>query len=91
MAEDREKRLSDVADVIREAWCKHEFLREAIGRLWGNTESDYSDNKELLFGCDLLMGSVTEDLKNAFNQLENETTKETPSTVELLRKKEGNA
>jgi len=39
--------------------------REAIEALWGNGNYDFSQDEVFLFGCNLLLDGITDDLEEA--------------------------
>ncbi|MDA8215226.1 MAG: hypothetical protein M0Z64_08110 [Nitrospiraceae bacterium] len=59
-------------DMIYEVRCRHEFLAHAIIKLWGNGDSCFCGNDEVIFGCQLLLHDSTAKLDKVLLQLDPE-------------------
>jgi hypothetical protein len=60
----------NVLDQLNEVRAKYTFLREAIVNLWGNEHTEYGE--EYVFGCNLLMADVGDELKEIHKALDPE-------------------
>lgn len=59
-------------DMLYQIRCKHAFLSHAITELWGNGDSCFCGNQEVIFGCQLIMHDVDVNLDNVLLKLDPE-------------------
>jgi len=70
-------------DRVSQIKAKHLFMLMAISELWGSDHSIYGEN--VVFGCQLFMDSIQDDLEELQELLEKDTSEIKPKDIANIK------